>query len=151
MRCVPFWMGGSQRWFFSLMASFARELRSWGYRILPYSDEFLIAPAPHGVTSTSSDCAAASIRIDRLPTKLGLSRQRDKGFWVSGVQRLQHLGMVIDTRPMTLEVSTRKVEQVRDLSMKLQKQRMVRRRYVNAKLVQRFCGLCISLTMDTHR
>ena len=57
-QCValPFGWGRSPLWFTRLMAPFVAEMRSYGYRVLPYMDDFPLIPTPYGVKSGPADC-----------------------------------------------------------------------------------------------
>lgn len=76
-QCVAlrFGWGCSPLWFTPLMAPFVRELMSYGYRVLPYHDEFLIAPAPDGVFSSKDHFHDAKVHIEGLMRQLGIKRQ----------------------------------------------------------------------------
>lgn len=66
-QCVtlPFGWGRSPLWFTRFMVPLVTELRSWGYRVLAYLDDFLLAPSPLGVLSQRSHCWEARERVAR--------------------------------------------------------------------------------------
>ena len=57
-----------------LMAIFVGELRRLGYRTLVYLDEFLLGPSSRGVVRTTSHCAAAAARADKLMKSVSVSQ-----------------------------------------------------------------------------
>lgn len=60
------------------MAPFTRELRAYGFRVLAYIDEFLVAPSPFGTTATQGDCTAATPKIEALMSRLGIRRHEKR-------------------------------------------------------------------------
>lgn len=128
------------------MALFVAEIRSYGYRVLPYMDDFLVIPTLYGVRSKAADCRRAADRLDRLFARLGLHRHPEKGEW-RGAQVVDHLGVRVDTVSMRLTVLPHKVEHVRKLAKALLKQVRVGRRWVSASAVTTLCGTCISLSL----
>lgn len=80
-RCValPFGWGLSPCWFTQVMSPFTRELRAYGFRVLAYIDDFLVAPSAFGTTATAEDCGAAKGRIEALMSRLGIRRYESKG------------------------------------------------------------------------
>lgn len=147
-QCValPFGWGRSPLWFTRLMAPFVAEMRSYGYRVLPYMDDFLVIPTPYGVTSAAEDCRRATGRIDRLLVRLGLRRHPRKGEW-AGAPVVDHLGVRVDTMSMRFTVLPYKVEHVRKLAKGILKQVRLGRRWVSASAVRTLCGTCISLSL----
>lgn len=95
-RCValPLGWGRALLWFERIMDPFVREVRSYGYRGLPYLDDFLIAPAPYGVVSSKRHCYDAKVRIECLMRQLLIKRQETKGEW-EGSKVVEHLGVLI--------------------------------------------------------
>lgn len=72
------------------MFCFTKELGSWGYHLLHYTDQCLIAPFPTGTMETLRDCKDVTRRIDYLLKRIGIRRQEGKGE-LRGTQRLEHL------------------------------------------------------------
>ena len=144
---LPFGWSRSPFWFCSLTAVFTQTLREWGYRVLPYVDDFLILPSPHGVISTRAHCRDASRRVDELLNQLGMSRNADKSCWGDGSQRIDHLGVTVDTVTMRFQVTTRKAQRVRDHARSLLRQVAVGRRMVSTDSVRSFCGVCVALSL----
>lgn len=147
-RCValPFGWGRSPLWFTQLMAPFVQELRRWGYRILAYLDDFLIAPSPYGTKSGPEDCRKARERISKLMEHLGLQRHPEKGEW-TGATRVEHLGVLLDSMEMKFHVVPHKAEKVRRMSKDLLKEVRFGRRWVQSRTVACFCGTCVALSL----
>lgn len=78
--------------------------------------------------------------------RLGVVRHPDKGCW-EGAQRLDHLGMHLDTVAMRFYVSSEKVDRVRDLAKRILLLAQRNRRLVPPALIRHFCGVCVSLTL----
>ena len=148
-QCValPFGWGRSPPWFKMLMAILVGELRGLGYRTLAYLDDFLLAPSSPGVVSTKAHCAAAAARVDNLMKSLGLTRHPSKGVW-TGSTVIEHLGVKIDSVEMKFFIAERKVQKVMELSKDLLRDVRAGRRWVPAKKLTHFCGVCVSLTLD---
>lgn len=116
--CVafPFGCGQSTLWFTELMRLFVLFIWDrWCWRVLPYLDDFSLAPSPPGRPSTAADCAVARVRVVRLFRQLGLTRHPCKGWW-DGSQRLDHLGVHLDTVAMRAYVSDSKLRRVRTIA-----------------------------------
>lgn len=147
-RCIalPFGWGRSPLWFTQAMAPFVRALRAFGYRVLAYLDDFLLAPTPFGTPSSSRACAAARKRVAALMRSLGLRRHPHKGEW-EGATRVEHLGVLVDTETLRFTVTPRKRRKVRDAAEKMLRTIRFSRRWVSHSMVSSFCGLCVSLSL----
>lgn len=147
-QCValPFGWGRSPLWFTMFMSAFVKKLRSEGLRVLAYLDDFLVAPSSHGVVSSSEHCKAGRIVIQSIMDELGLKRHQSKGEW-QGSTRVEHLGVIVDSARMHFHVAPRKVEKVRGLAAQLLKAVRFGRRWVSPKVVEHFCGVCVSLSL----
>lgn len=122
-QCValPFEWGRSPLWFTRLMSPFVARLRSHGYRLLLYIDDFLIIPTSYGIVSRPSDCQKARVDVELLMKSLGLSRNEKKGEW-EGSQVVDNLGVRVDTVGMRFLVVPHKAKQVRDMAATILKQ-----------------------------
>lgn len=69
------------------MFPFVPEVKSWGYGILAYVDDFLVSPSPYGTLATLSDCRKVSERIYELLHELDLARNEIKGSWM-GIRKI---------------------------------------------------------------
>lgn len=79
---LPFGWGPSALYFTNLMRPVAQYIRNkWCWRVLPYLDDFLLAPALPGRAFTPADCAIARKRLTRLMCRVGLlgTRRRCAG------------------------------------------------------------------------
>lgn len=77
------------------MDPFVREPKSYGYRVLPYLDDFLIALVPYGVVSSKGHSHDAKVCIKCLMRQLGIKRRETKGE-CEWSQVVEHLGVIID-------------------------------------------------------
>lgn len=153
-QCVAFLFGWgrSPLWCTRLMAPFVTKLRAWGYRVLPYIDDFLIISIPSGRVVGKVDCVAARPRIEHLITLLGLSRHKEKREW-EGSQVVEHLGVRVHSNSMRFYVVTYKAQRMRKLARDLLKQVRLGRRGVSVGAARSFCESCISLmiTLPSYR
>lgn len=148
-RCValPFGWGRSGWWFVKLLRPFVRHVREkLGYRVLPYVDDFLIAPSPPGRVAGEEDCERARKELGRLMRRLGLWRHPEKGEW-TGSRQIDHLGVRLDTAAMKVYVTDEKVRRVRKMAAKLLALAVRNRRLVPTALVKSFCGTAVSLML----
>lgn len=148
-RCIalPFGWGRSPMWFTKMMRGFVRYMREkMCYRVLPYIDDFLVAPSPPGRPATERDVSNAQRNIARLMRRLGITRKVGKGCW-DGSRQIDHLGVHIDSDEMKVYVADNKVSRVRALARKLIRQAHRNRRMLPADTIRRFCGVCVSLSL----
>ena len=124
------------------MAPFVQELRHWGYRVLAYLDDFLVAPSPYGTAAGPQDCAAARGHIAELMTQQGLQRHPEKGEWI-GATRIEHLGVLIDSEEMKFYAVPGKAEKVPQLSKALLKEVWFGRRWVQGRTLASFYETCV--------
>ena len=95
-RCIalPFGWGRSAYWFVNLLKPFVLYMReTMGMRVLPYIDDFLLAPVV-GRASTCQDFLRASLDLEHILNEIGLERHTGKGVWGGGATRVKHLGVV---------------------------------------------------------
>lgn len=76
--------------------------------MLRYIDNFLISPSLPRSSSTSEDCARATVEVIMLMEALELQRHRGKGEW-QGSSRICHLGMLVETEEMKVPLTDEKV------------------------------------------
>lgn len=152
-RCLalPFGWNGSAFHFKRLMRPFVGYMRNvWGYRVLLYLDDYLVAPGARSV-ATAVDCRRAVARIQCLMDMLGLARHPRKGVWDSGAIRLDQLGLTFDTMTMEFTVTARKQSRLRRLAGKLLRQSTLESRFVSASALKTFCVVAISLHLALAR
>lgn len=70
--CIHVWFWN--RW----RNSFEREICLYGYRVLPWMDDMLLAPSPMGAAETQEDCTMDRVTLDELMRTLGLLRNQTK-------------------------------------------------------------------------
>lgn len=148
-RCIalPFGWGRSPLWFTKFMRPLVEHMRATlGYRVLPYIDDFLVAPSRPGRASTERDARRARTRLSSLLDHLGLVRKVGKGCW-EGSRQIEHLGMYLDSSKMRVFVADSKVRRVRQLAQAMLLRAQRNRRLVPVNDIRRFCGVCISLTL----
>ena len=76
-----------------------------GLRVLPYMDDFLI------ICRTRAEALRARHRVSEVLEALGLKRNPDKGHW-DVTQRLEHLGMLIDTKKGLFQVTPSRLAKI---------------------------------------
>ena len=148
-RCIalPFAWCRAAFWFVNLMKPFVGRVRRWGYRVLEYIDDFLVAPSV-GRPATTDDCVEASDKIDALMRVLGIRRHPTKGVWNEGATRLEHLGFVWDSVRMMFTVTPKKQVKVHDHARSLLKEMARGRGWVSRDSLRSFAGVCTSLHLE---
>lgn len=145
-RCIALPMGWTRSpfWFINLMKPFVWKMRKWGYRVLSYIDDFLVACAA-GRVSTAGDCRKGSERIEELMGKLGLARHPTKGVWGEGSTLVEHLGFVWDSARMRFTVMETKQGRVREHARRLLTEMARGRGWVSRDSLRSFAGVATSL------
>ena len=146
-KALPFGWGRSAFWFVNLLKPFVIYIREHiGARVLPYIDDFLMAPSI-GRASTAQDCRRVSKAVDSLMEQLGLERHNEKGVWDGGATRVAHLGVMWDTERMTFTATEPKVEKVRRMAKELIREAVAGRRWVTRSKLASFCGVAVSMML----
>jgi hypothetical protein len=148
-RCIalPFGWGRSVLWFTKLLRPLVKHIREGlGYRLLPWIDDFLCAPSSGSRPATGRDCRKARNRLTVLFRALGIARHPDKGCW-TGTQKIEHLGVLLDTRAMRVYATDRKVARMRALAKELLLSAQRNRRLVSLAKLRHFCGVAVSLSL----
>lgn len=97
-QCVdlPFGWGCSPLWLTRLMAPFVAKMRSYGYRVLPYMEDFQFVSTSFGIKSGLKGCQSEMDRVDKLLRQPDLRRHMEKGEW-KGSPVVDHFGVRVDT------------------------------------------------------
>lgn len=67
----------------------------WGYRVLSYIDDFLVAPSV-GRAASGADCCMARELIGGLMRDLGLARHPTKGVWNDDSTVVEQVQVVVE-------------------------------------------------------
>jgi hypothetical protein len=147
-RCValPFGWGRSPLWFTEFMRPVVRAMRNHGMRVLPYLDDFLVVPSRAGTVASPRDCRKAAKWLEGLLRRIGIVRHPNKGEWV-GSTRVEHLGVVVDTKAMKFFICPRKVLKIQSMARNIVQQAIIGRRWVSRSKLRSFAGTCVSLTL----
>lgn len=126
------------RVFTKFVRPLVKFLRLLGIRIHPYLDDFLIADHRRSSLLLQRDL------VDLLFKSLGLSRNVSKGVWVP-VQKIKHLGLVLDTSMNLVSVPEDKVQLLRSRAKFLATYATSHRRWVSKCQLARLSGILMSL------
>lgn len=133
--------------FTELLRPLVSHLRNkWDYRVLPYIDDFLLAPSPAGRVTTEKDGGEARSRLERLFQRLGLRRHATRGCW-AGSRQVDHLGVHIDTEAMKVYLSEAKRRKMLRLSKEFLILVQRNWRLVSLEKLRHFCRVAVSLTL----
>lgn len=147
-QCVALLFGWSLSalWFTQFMALFVKVLRGWGFRVLAYIDDFLMAPSS-GRASTRAYFNRADPLIEGLMAILGIRRQTGMVEWI-GSSVVDHLSVRVDSGRMIFAETADKNGKARKLSHRFLKEVRTGRRRVSTDSARSFCGICVSLTLS---
>lgn len=84
------------------------------YRVLPYLDDFLIAPTPVGTVAGEEDYWRSDKRLGALVKRLVIVQHPDKIIW-GGAGKVYHQGVHVDTEAMCVFVTESKFARMRRL------------------------------------
>ena len=128
-------------WVFTkLMRVVVRALRARGVRVLPYVDDFLI------LQSTRWRALRARAIVTCMLQRLGLHRSPTKGVW-EPTQRIDHLGMTIDTARGLFMVPPTRVAAIQHQARRLYGYAAASARRVPAKTVASFAGIALATSL----
>ena len=122
-----------------------QHLRSLGFALIGYMDDFLCRPP---CLSASSAAAATAGRASALAlfSRLGLSVHPHKGS-VEGTRRLAALGHLVDTSARRLLLPATRQAKVMQAAVALLAESASHRRWVGGRRLRRFCGLAMSTAL----
>ena len=109
-----------------------------GMRCLPYVDDFL------GLCSSREEALAARRRAAEVMERLGILRHPEKGFW-EPTQRLEHLGLEVDTESGLFRVPPEKLHRLMDQAKAIGALARREARLVPARLLAGFIGYAQSV------
>ncbi|KAJ1641140.1 hypothetical protein T492DRAFT_583485, partial [Pavlovales sp. CCMP2436] len=115
-----------------------RDPTSLGLRIFPDVDDFLI------LIRTHREALQARSLLERVLDSLGLIRHPDKRVW-EPTQRLEHLGLEIDTSRSLFLIPPRKQHQLAGQARELLWAAASQRRLVSERLLSSFIGCAQSV------
>lgn len=110
------------------------EKRTVGLRLLPFVDDFL------ALLPTEKEAYRARDFVEATLNRLGLTRKPGKGAWEHPVQRLEHLGMVVDTKKGVFQITPAKLNKLRITAKDVLCRAARQRRLINKKALAKFCG-----------
>ena len=143
---VPFGWSQAPRLFTDLMEVVVRTLRSENCRVLWYLDDLLL------MGRTPAEAEQVARRTLSLLESLGLKVNLAKCTLVP-TQRLEHLGMIVDTQANVFRATPEKAQKLRMGARELLQLMQRSRKRVPAKLVMSLCGLAqfLALAVPTIR
>ena len=134
--------------FTKFLRPFIQQLRKGGHRVISYIDDVAGAPRPSLLSSgrkvaSAEDALQARVEATQLAERLGLSLHPIKQDF-SGTQRLEILGIMVDSRKGTYTLSDTKLEKIRQSAMAVMRESARNKRLVSARHLRSFAGLCQS-------
>ena len=139
-KALPFGLCTAPRVFTKFLRPVVAHLRSRGIRMLQYLDDSLF------LNQTVSGSLHDRRYVQDLFEELGLRRKPSKGQW-EPVQRLQHLGILIDTAQGHFVVPPTKLQTVRGAASSLLRYAKSHRRWVSKRKLAKLVGTVLSLTV----
>jgi hypothetical protein len=125
-------------WFFTkVMAVLVQLARSWGIQVSVYLDDSLTRAASFDQALRDHQAFGTLLQM------AGFLLHRDKSVQ-RPVQRIEHLGFVIDSRSMCLEVPSEKESRIREAVKNLINDVMLRKK-VSIRRIARVIGLLVSI------
>lgn len=145
---MPFGLRVAPRTWTKVCRPVVGALRTLGFRIIAYVDDFGGAPpAPPGVAATPEQAAAAFLLVAALLARLGLLLHPVKGTR-DGPTSMQLLGHTVDTAAGLFLLPKERVDKVVALARALSRHAAAHERWVNFKALRRFCGTAVSTTLS---
>lgn len=111
-----------------------------GMRVLPYVDDFL------ALSSSREEALRCRQRIEHVLDRLGVKRHPEKGFW-EPTQRLEHLGLDVDTRVGLFRVPPAKLQSLMQMAAALRRTAAAERRLIPVRTLASFVGFAQSVEL----
>jgi len=145
---MPFGLRVAPLTWTKVMRPFLQHLRSLGFRIIAYVDDFGGAgPAAPGLPSTPAQATAAYAVVAALCLRLGLRLHPTKGV-SHGPTAIKLLGHVVDTAQAEFRLPADRVDKLVVMARALSHGATNHRRWVNFHALRRFCGTAVSTTLS---
>lgn len=128
-----------------LLRPVVAHLRSRGYLVLPYMDDFAVSVNQREAVTAAQATAARAFCV-ALFTRLGLQVHPDKGI-PTRTTRLEILGFVIDTERCLLLLPPKRQAKLIGAAHSLLRAAALDRRWVRTRALRRFCGLASSAAL----
>jgi hypothetical protein len=136
-RCLVMGLSLAPLFFTKIMAVLVQVARMWGIRVSIYLDDSLTRGPSFVSTLRDHQCFGNLLQL------AGFLLHPNKSVQVP-VQRIEHLGFIIDSRSMTLEVPEHKEQVIRTAVKNLIRDFQLRKR-VSVRRVARVIGLLVSV------
>ena len=137
---LPFGLSTAPRVFTKFMRPVVAHMRSHGIRVLQSLDASLF------LNQTTTGSMRDRKFVEDLFDGLGLRRKPGKGQW-DPVQKLQHLGVTIDTAQGLFAVPEQKLDTIKAASSSLLRYASAHRRWVSKRKLANLAGMVISLSV----
>ena len=115
-----------------------KNLDKRGMRVLPYVDDFLV------LARTRREALRFRARTEKVLSHLGLRRNPKKGQW-EPAQKVEHLGLVVDTLEGVFRVSDTRMKKISALARDIIQESKRRRRLIPVRRLAQFTGLAQSV------
>ena len=112
----------------------------YGMRVLPYVDDFLL------IAATRRDAFRCRERAQQVLDYLGITRHPEKGWW-EPTQRLEHLGLDVDTAAGLFRVPPRKLDDLERQAREIRGLASREARLVPCRLLAGFIGFAQSVQL----
>jgi hypothetical protein len=136
-KCLVMGLSLAPLFFTKIMSVLVQLARSWGIRVSVYLDDSLTRGPSFLETKRDHEC------FGNLLQKAGFLLHRAKSVQLP-VQRIEHLGFIIDSVTMMLEVPREKEENIRSSVSSLIRDIQLRKR-ISVRRVARVIGLIVSV------
>ena len=145
---MPFGMSLAPYMWTKVVRALVQYLRSLGFRIISYVDDFGGGPpAMPGTAATVADAERGYLTVQLVFRALGLWLHPDKGTH-DGSTATQLLGHIVDTTAGVYRLPPRRAEQIEVLAKGLLRFASAHQRWVRFSTLRVFCGTAVSTTLS---